>query len=358
MTRTQKFTLSLAMVAVLGIGSAFGAVAEIHKLVARFYDGIILSKTATTNTLKSDTSAATMTSSVAAITLSPTATPAANDLVFEVNDAAGLSLFSVDVEGDLTMAGSATFAPADLTLTGGDLTSSHATQSFNHVSATDDATCSTTVAAHTISASVDITAGDLVLAVRDSAAAALFTVNEQGLCTAATDVAAAGNNFMCTGTGTCQIDSAAADATTSATVGAFTLKPSVNIANADLVFDVQDSAGGHAFTVTEAGAAAALTGMNVGAGTTLLKITSEQVDNQDIGSAAAATTTVLAVNVAGATLGDSVICQSVQDDAAWDECSLSCFVESSGVVKLVIHADATGCDPAAGNDYRFTILRF
>jgi hypothetical protein len=58
-------------------------------------------------------------------------------------------------------------------------------------------------------------------------------------------------------TATCEIDSPTNDATTSGTVGAFTLKATVNIADADLIFDLQTSAGAHSFTVTENGNIAA-----------------------------------------------------------------------------------------------------
>ena len=63
------------------------------------------SHTTQTANIISATSAATATSAIAAITLAPSATLAANDLVFEVNSAAGTSLLSVDLEGDALLAG-------------------------------------------------------------------------------------------------------------------------------------------------------------------------------------------------------------------------------------------------------------
>lgn len=56
--------------------------------------------------------------------------------------------------------------------------------------------------------------------------------------------------------GTLTIRSDTADGTTSGTVGALTLKCGADIASADLCLDVQDSAGNHRLTVTEAGAVA------------------------------------------------------------------------------------------------------
>jgi hypothetical protein len=143
---------------------------------------LTMSKSTTTNSLVSSTSATAMTSSVAAWTLSPSATPAANDLVLEVNDDQGASLFSVDVEGDVVFAGTLTCSSSvvDLTLSGNDMTASGTGQSFNIVSATNDATTSSTVAAITLSTSTNVTAGDLVLEVNDSAAASLLSVTEQG----------------------------------------------------------------------------------------------------------------------------------------------------------------------------------
>lgn len=64
--------------------------------------------TATTNSITSDTTAATATSSIAAITMAPTAVLGANDLVVEVNSSAGTSLMSVDLEGDVLTGGTIT----------------------------------------------------------------------------------------------------------------------------------------------------------------------------------------------------------------------------------------------------------
>lgn len=69
--------------------------------------------TASTGTIISDTSASTATSTVAAITLAPTATLDANDLVVEVNNAAAGHLLGLDLEGDLdavTVTGSTSVA--------------------------------------------------------------------------------------------------------------------------------------------------------------------------------------------------------------------------------------------------------
>lgn len=102
----------------------------------------------------------------------------------------------------------------------------------------------------------------------------------------------------------------------------------------------------------------ALGGIQIGsAGTQLNSVKVVQVDDQNVGAAAASTTVTLAVTVTGVALGDALLsCTPVQDDAAWDECSLSCFIEAADTVKLIVHADATGCDPAATNDYVFTFI--
>lgn len=101
-------------------------------------------------------------------------------------------------------------------------------------------------------------------------------------------------------------------------------------------------------------------GMSVGNGGTLLvKVKCVEVADQDIPSAAAATTVVKAVTVTGVALGDALISFTPkQDDAAYDEGSLSAFIEAADTVKLVYHADATGGDPAATNDFEFCWIDF
>jgi hypothetical protein len=47
----------------------------------------------------------------------------------------------------------------------------------------------------------------------------------------------------------------------------------------------------------------------------------------------------------------------MQDDAAWDEGGLTRFVESSGSVKIIYHADASGGDPGASNTYRISLIQ-
>ena len=81
------------------------------------------------------------------------------------------------------------------------------------------------------------------------------TVTASGDVTADQYVASgSASQYSCSKTdGTCQFSSATADGTTSSTVGSFTLKAGANINAADLLLDVQDSAGAHALTVTEAG---------------------------------------------------------------------------------------------------------
>lgn len=92
------------------------------------------------------------------------------------------------------------------------------------------------------------------------------TVTASGDVTADQYVASgSASQYSCSKTdGTCQFSSATADGTTSSTVGSFTFKAGANITAADLLLDVQDSAGAHAFTVTEAGTATALAGLVIG----------------------------------------------------------------------------------------------
>lgn len=66
-----------------------------------------------------------------------------------------------------------------------------------------------------------------------------------------------GNITHTNSSGTFQLTSDTNDGQTSGTVGAITLKASGNITDSDLLLDVQNSASGHALTVTEQGAVAA-----------------------------------------------------------------------------------------------------
>ena len=137
-----------------------------------FLDGDINSDVTTSSfDITSDTTAATMSTTVAAITLAPTATPDANDLVFEINSAAGTSLFTVDLEGDV-------FLLSDLN---SDVTGS----SFDITSDTTDATSTAAtgtapVGAITLRATADIATADALFSVEDSAGLELFTLAESG----------------------------------------------------------------------------------------------------------------------------------------------------------------------------------
>jgi hypothetical protein len=85
------------------------------------------------------------------------------------------------------------------------------------------------------------------------------TTTSTGASTATAYTASSSTQFNCSKTdATCIVTSSTADATTSGTVGAITLKAGANITATDLLLDVQDSAGNHALTVTEAGKTVAL----------------------------------------------------------------------------------------------------
>ena len=230
---------------------------------------LAMKKTTTANILTSDTTAAVMTSAVPAVRVSPTATPDAEDMLFEVMYGT-TSVFSVDKEGDLTFAGSATFSPADLTLSGGDMTSSHTTQTFNQVSQTSAATCTSSIAAITLAPSATLDANDLVLEVNAvSAGTSVLTVDLEGDGVFAGDLALAGNGLTCSGTGAvCLVSSGANDGATSTTAAAIELKSTVNVTDGDLVLRVANSADGTLLKVTEQGAVTALT--TVTATTTLV----------------------------------------------------------------------------------------
>lgn len=70
----------------------------------------------------------------------------------------------------------------------------------------------------------------------------------------------------CSGTGVCEIDSAAADATTSTTVPAFRLKATTNIGDTDLLFAIVNSADSRVFFVDEGGATTFIGTLTEGSG--------------------------------------------------------------------------------------------
>lgn len=310
---------------------------------------LALKKTTTTNLITSDSAAGTTDTSIAALTLKATENITDGDLLLGVqNSAAGIA-FKVDEQGACT-ALTTLNATTDINLAGADLTSSMTTQSFNIKSATADGTTdSSATAAITMKATADIGNADWVLDVQPSTTTHLFTVNEAGLCTALTDVAAAGNNFMCTGTATCQLDSAADDNATSGTAGAFTLKPSVNVTDGDLILDVENSATNHLLTVTEQGATVALTtvkgttGVIAGtSGTTITTSLGAGSVTYDCASVAANDCVDSAEQVkAGTAVGDTCTIGPNATAGALD-ITWSCYVGSAG--KFTIKA----CNPTAG----------
>lgn len=89
---------------------------------------------------------------------------------------------TVTYAGPLTATGllSATGAAGDVTLGGGDLTSSLATQTFNIISALNAATASATVAAITLAPSATLDANDLVVEINSAAGTSLLSVDLEG----------------------------------------------------------------------------------------------------------------------------------------------------------------------------------
>ena len=193
--------------------------------------------------------AATASSTVAAVTVAPSATYDANDLVFNVLAvSAGSSILSVDLEGDGRFGG-------DLLLAGNDLTGTAADATFNVVSAITAAAAGLTVGAVTVAPSATLDLNDLVFNVLAvSAGSSILSVDLEGDGRFGGDLALAGNGL--TGTAadaTFTITSNANDTLTSASVAAITLAASVDITDADLIFEINNSAGGSVLALTEAG---------------------------------------------------------------------------------------------------------
>jgi len=123
----KRFAVLFAVVAVLGSAVALATNRHLTSEIWRYVQTVQLEQGLTninpgaTLDISSTTSATTATTSVAAVTIRPTAYLGTNDLVLNVKQADGGSLFKVDNEGDVTAAGA--FAPssasmATLTVTG------------------------------------------------------------------------------------------------------------------------------------------------------------------------------------------------------------------------------------------------
>lgn len=119
------------------------------------------------------------------------------------------------------------------------------------------ANASTTVAAITMLAPSGLDADDLYFQIIDGGGGYVFKIDKEGDAQFVGDLTFS-DALTSTTDATLLVSGAATDAVTSGAVGVFTLKAQQNITAADLLLDVQDSAGNHAFTVTEAGTATAL----------------------------------------------------------------------------------------------------
>jgi hypothetical protein len=229
---------------------------------------------------------------------------------------------------------------------------------------TSNATATSTVGTITLKATEDIASSDLVVDVQSSAAAHLLSVNELGDLTILDDFVFGGGDVRGSSSGVNYFTSQTDDATTSTTVASISFRALINITNGDLVMNVENSAGDNLLTVSEQGALTALTtvtattGLIVGSGgSTIAKYVTAVTGATDIASAAASSTSTATAAVSGAALGDICSVSPMQDDAAWDEGGLTCFVESSGSVKIVYHADSSGGDPGASNTYRISLIQ-
>lgn len=350
--KTNKFTIAGIVAVLLIAGTAWAISGHVIAVKALLRNGLRNIATGSTLLVDSDTADATTSGTVAAVTVASTVNVTDGDLVLNVENSAGDNLLTVDEQGLLT-------ALTDAKLAGNDLTCSGTGATCKLTSDTNDATTSTTVAAITLAPSVNVTANDLVVEVNDSAGTSLLTCDEEGDIVALGDVSLAGNDINGTGTGaTLLVKSSTADATTSSTVAAVTMQCGADITAADLCMELNDSAGAELVSVTEAGNMKVLGSVAIGAGTAIAKVVGAVTAATDIGNTAANQTTVGTVAVTGAALGNACIIAPVEDDGAWDNGVLACFVESAGNVKWQFHADADGADPAATNTYRITLLQF
>lgn len=283
------------------VGTNFSADIDVGTNITM--DGDLNNDTTTgTFDITSDTTAATMSTTVAAITFAPTATPDANDLLLELNDAAGSTLFSVDLEGDV-------FLSSDLN---SDITGS----SFDITSDTNAATATSVggaapVAAITLAPTATLDASDSFFALRNAAGGVLFDVDIEG------DVFAANGQFW-------GRTSAATMSTTVAGVQISTLAtPDAN----DLIFAVaRGPTAGYRFTVDDEG-----DGVFTG--------------NLDVGGTGSVTTCTLdgaspSVCTATVVASSTCVCANVGTTAAI--ANNGCAVSLSGTTLTVTSANAAG----------------
>lgn len=179
------------------------------------------------------------------------------------------------------------------------------------------------------------------------------------------DLTVSGNDVVLGGTAAAGIfRSATADAVTSASVPGVALK-CADITATDACGCIEDSTGACVLKVLEngngsvTGSFAAPGGVAIGSsGTNIVKVASAVTAAIDIGSASANAAVTADATVSGAALGNHCLIAPVEDDAAWDEGTLTCFVEGSNDVKIVYQADDSGGNPGASNTYRITLIQF
>lgn len=251
--------------------------------------------------LRGGITAANASATVAGITLSPTVnatTLDANDLLLDVKTkASGTTVFKVDLEGDGTFGG-------DLAVAGNDVTGTATGATFTITSDTNDVTTSATVAAITLRPSVNVTAGDLVLNIEDSAGVNLVTIDEEGdlsvgagaaatpsysftgdtdtgfysksanvigmSTSGALELSLGGGNTIAlektTSTNTIVSNTSAATATS--TVASLTLGSGLIVDANDLVINVENNGGTNLFTVDAEGDVVTAEGLGIGGAAT------------------------------------------------------------------------------------------
>lgn len=159
------------------------------------------------------------------------------------------------------------------------------------------------------------------------------------------------------GGATCSFRGATNAATASSTVAVVTVMAENAIDANDLLFNVEQSDGTNRFTVDVEGDGVLTGGLAIGGGSAVAKFIADTTAAIDLGAAGAGAAVVATDAVTDATVGDLCQVAPSADDAAWDEGSLTCFVESAGSVKIVYHADASGGDPASMT-FKILLTRF
>lgn len=330
------------------------------------FNGLAVKNYVATNTLSvtSITNDATTSGTVGAITLKANSDIDAADLVLDVQDSAANHLFGVYESGGVSMGSSTLFqlyANYDL-ISGFNFTDNGPFNTW-----VDGFSAGQTMPEASIAIVNTTVQGDVLWGIMQgtSIPSATYRVTMQGDGSYCMNGASGAAYSTCTdklqssnaGTQTMALISAALDATTSSTVGAITLKSNVDIASSDLVLDVQDSAGAHLLTLTEAGVlrnlspTSLLTSVFVGAVT----VASTNYGGDVLPAAAFTVTSATMRTSAAGSGGTSNFAFRISDGTNHCDCTMACNAVAGNKSLTCAGAGGSGCALPASASLTYSV---